>query len=240
MASGSSKDMRQWIPGKISDAAMQMQGGVLDASGESASAARFREIMGGTDGDPWCGGVSSGFSRRGGLCRRSCGGVVGSCWLLLGGEGGWVEEFVLLLLGKSNPHITGIAYHQPWKFQYRTTKTLPLEWTQTAQDLQKEERGRKRTSTRIVLNRKYVRLTPGESHSDQQCTRDGRQCHSSRTPAETPRLPASGDRGPSTACISKVEDGIQSTVENHGHPDEGLEEDDLRGADVTENKPDYQ
>jgi hypothetical protein len=160
--------------------------------------------------------------------------------LLLGGEGGWVEESVLLLLGKSNPHITRIAYHQPWKFRYRTTKTLPFEWTQTAQDQQKEERGRKRTSTRIVLNRKYVRLIPGESHSDQQCRSHGEQCHSARTPAGTAGLPASGDRGPSTACISKVEDMIQSTVENHGHPDEGLEEDDPRRADVTENKPDYQ
>jgi hypothetical protein len=44
MASGSKNDMRQRIPGKISDAAMQC--GVLDASGESALAARFREIMG--------------------------------------------------------------------------------------------------------------------------------------------------------------------------------------------------
>jgi hypothetical protein len=62
-AAASSNEMRQQIPGRISDAAMQC--GVLDASGESALAARFREIMGGTDGDPWCGGVSSGCSRGG-------------------------------------------------------------------------------------------------------------------------------------------------------------------------------
>jgi hypothetical protein len=164
--------------------------------------------------------------------------AVGCCWA---GRGGWVEEFVLLLLGISNPHITAIAYHQPWKFRYRTTKTLPFEWTQTTQDQQKvEERGGKRTSARIILNSTYVRLIPGESHSEQTYSSHENECHSARTPAATRRLQASGDRGPRTACISKVEDMIQSTVEKHGHPDQGLEEDDPRRADLTENKPDYQ
>jgi hypothetical protein len=86
----------------------------------------------------------------------------------------------------------------------------------------------------------FVRLIPGESHSYQQCRSHGKECHSARTQAATPRLPVSGDRGPSTASISKVEDRIQSTVEKHGHPDEGLAEDDIRGADVAENTPDYE